>query len=318
MQLSHLLLLAGALTATAHPSGHAHLHRSIHEKREGGITFLKAVHKSLPEPTETAPEPAPEPPKASIAAVEPSPSPKPKPEPAPAPAPAKEESEDSNDSDSEDGYKPFCGSSKRKAKRVTWEQIHYTGNTGTANGCPWNSNLQVVSTKASKQYKYVQNYKNVGKVPYEVICFNKIGADGGVTGSFKVEGQNQLVFKLQPGETKSVVADSNTQGVCAFAPNSVPTTSHGQYAGNWAEFDFENTSNKGWSGADCSSLVAQAYNMDFPGCRMSQGGVDSSIYPDGTAENAYIRGMEAEDGIGLNIEPGPTVIEVLCGLEKGM
>ncbi|VBB71899.1 Putative protein of unknown function [Podospora comata] len=316
MQLSHLLLLAGALTATAHPSGHAHLHRSIHEKREGGITFLKAIHKPLPEPTETAPEPAPEPPKASIAAVEPSPSPKP--EPAPAPAPAKEESEDSNDSDSEDGYKPFCGSSKRKAKRVTWEQIHYTGNTGTANGCPWNSNLQVVSTKASKKYKYVQNYKNVGKVPYEVICFNKIGADGGVTGSFKVEGQNQLVFKLQPGETKSVVADSNTQGVCAFAPNSVPTTSHGQYAGNWAEFDFENTSNKGWSGADCSSLVAQAYNMDFPGCRMSQGGVDSSIYPDGTAENAYIRGMEAEDGVGLNIEPGPTVIEVLCGLEKGM
>ncbi|KAK0748467.1 hypothetical protein B0T21DRAFT_406984 [Apiosordaria backusii] len=311
MQLTHLLLLAGALTATAHPSGHAHLHRSIHEKREGGVTFLKAIHKPLPEPTEKAPEPVPEP-KPSIAAVEPSPAPKPKP--APAPKPAKDES----DSGSDDGYKPFCGSGKKMAKRVTWEQIHYTGNTGTANGCPWNSNLQVVSTTAAKHYKYVQNYKNVASEPYQVICFNKIGADGGVTGSFKVDGQEQLVFMLQPGETKSVVADANTQGVCAFAPNQVPTTSHGQFAGNWAEFDFENTSNKGWSGADCSALVAQAYDMDVPGCRMSEGGVDSTIYPDGTAENAYIRGMEAEDGVGLNIAPGNTVIQVIVGLEKGM
>lgn len=108
----------------------------------------------------------------------------------------KEESEDSNDFDLEDGYKFFCGFSKRKVKCVIWEQIYYIGNIGIVNGCLWNFNFQVVFIKVFKYYKYVQNYKNVGKVFYEVICFNKIGVDGGVIGFFKVEGQNQFVFKF--------------------------------------------------------------------------------------------------------------------------
>jgi hypothetical protein len=126
-------------------------------------------------------------------------------------------------------------------------------------------------------------------------------------------GTPALIFTLQPGETKSVAADKNTQGICAWAPGSVPTTAHGQYAGVWAEFDFENASNNGWSGADCSSLVAQAYDMDVPGCRMSHDGVNSDILPGGKGTNAYTKGMEALDGIGLNIIPGQTVIKVYVG-----
>jgi hypothetical protein len=289
MQLTHFLLLAGALGAAAHPSGHARLHRSVPAKRDGAV-HVKNIHKPIP--------------KSAAAKVA-------DPTPAVAAAAAPKPSEPTESKSDE--FIPFCGGTSSKSKRVTYEQVMYTGNQGTNGGCAWNSNLMVVPNSIAKKYKYVQKYTNVADEPYQVICANKMGADGGLTGMFKVEGQKQLVFMLQPGETKTVVADGNTQGVCAFAPNEVPTTIHGQYAGVWAEFDFENTSNKGWSGADCSSLVAQHYNMDVPGCRMAQGGVDSIIHPGGIGENAYTKGMEKLDGIGLNIPPDATEIQVDCG-----
>ncbi|KAL2137314.1 hypothetical protein VTI74DRAFT_5045 [Chaetomium olivicolor] len=293
MQLTHLFLLAGVLgSAAAHPSGHAHLHRSVHAKRDRP-SFVKNVMPIIPKPTPT-PTPTPEP----TTSATPTSSAKPS------------QSAESNQSDE---YIAFCGGGASKSKRVTYEQIMYTGNTGTKNGCSWNSNLMVVPNKIADKYQYVQKYTNVASEPYQVVCANKMGADGQLTGMFKVEGQKQLIFTLQPGETKTVVADTNTQGVCAFAPHEVPRTTYGQYAGVWAEFDFANDSNKGWSGADCSSLVAQAYNMDVPGCRMSHGGVDSTILPGGHGTNAYTKGMEQLDGIGLNIVPGKTVIEVLVG-----
>ncbi|KAK4098759.1 hypothetical protein N658DRAFT_509210 [Parathielavia hyrcaniae] len=283
MQLSNLALLAGVLGAAAHPSGHAHLHRS---KREAPA-FVKAVHSKPLIPATTQPAAS-----AATSAV--------------SAASASVESSESDD------YIPFCGSSS-KEKRVTYDQVMYTGNLGTDNGCPWNSNLMVVPNKIAKKYKYVQEYINVASEPYQVICANKMGADRGLTGMFKVEGQKQLIFILQPGETKTVVADENTQGVCAFAPHEVPLTPHGQYAGVWAEFDFGNTSNKAWSGADCSALVAMHYDMDVPGCQMSEGGVDSTILPGGIGTNAYVKGMEELDGIGLNIITGANTITVSVG-----
>jgi hypothetical protein len=309
MQLTHFLLLAGALGAAAQPSRHAHHHRHAQAKRQDAAApvdtpapvYVKNVHnKPIPKPATTE--------KPKVVET-PAPSPKPK----PSPKPSKDD-----ESDEESGeFKAFCGGGvgalTSKVKRVTYEQIMYTGNLGNKNGCTWNSNLMEVPNNVADKYKYVQRYHNVADEPYQVICANKMGADGQLTGMFKVEGQKQLIFMLQPGETKSVVADVNTQGVCAFAANEVPRTTHGQYAGVWAEFDFANDSNDGWSGADCSSLVAQAYKMDVPGCRMSEGGVDSTILPGGIGFNAYTIGMEALDGIGLNIIPGQTVIEVKVG-----
>ncbi|KAK4231093.1 hypothetical protein QBC38DRAFT_355418 [Podospora fimiseda] len=295
MQLTQFLLVAGAIGASAHPSAHGHLHRAVHAKREGPV-FLKPVrpHVPAPKPTEAVVEPTPTP----VASV---PEPKPKP------------SAPSTDAGS-DSYIPFCSDTgSKKAKRVTLEQILYTGNLGMDNGCPWNSNLMLVPASIHQKYKYVQEYHNVANEPYQVMCSNKMGADRKNTGSFKIAGQNPLIFTLQPGEKAYVAAQHNTQGICAFAPNEIPFTKHGQYAGVWAEFDFENTSNNGWSGADCSSLVAQAYGMDVPGCRMSEGGVNSDILPGGFGTNAYTIGMEALDGIGLNIVPGQTLIEVKVG-----
>ncbi|EGS18948.1 uncharacterized protein CTHT_0055620 [Thermochaetoides thermophila DSM 1495] len=294
MQLTPLVLLTGLLgSVAAHPSGHAHMHRMVHVS-ERGLPFVKNVHNRPTAEPKTTAEPAP----ASTQAPEP-----------------KATIQSTKQTESE--VKGFCGSSTglldSKAKRVTIAQVMYTGNLGTDNGCEWGSNLMVVSNDVAHKYKYVQKYTNVDDKPYQVVCGNKMGADRQLTGMFKVKGQNNLIFTLAPGETKAVVADENTQGVCAFAPYEVPLTSHGQYAGVWAEFDFGNTSNNGWSGADCSSLVAQAYNMDVPGCRMSHGGVNSDILPGGIGNNAYTKGMEELDGIGLNIVPGPCTIEVKVG-----
>ncbi|AEO70623.1 83ec3ef6-5e7c-468d-8771-a0fbf45b9833 [Thermothielavioides terrestris] len=291
MQLTPFILLAGVLGAAAHPSGHAHLHRSAHAKRDTP-SYVKNVHvKPIPKPTTTSHAPQPTTTSAAAAA-----------------ATAASGASQSN------SYVAFCGSSASKAKRVTYEQVMYTGNTGTSDGCPWNSNIMTVSNSIADKYKYVQKFTNVASETYQVVCGNKIGADGKLTGMFKVAGQQQLIFSLAPGETKTVVADENTQGVCAWAPNEVPVVQeNGQYAGVWGEFNFGDKSNGGWSGADCSALVAQAYNLPVPGCRMSHGGVDSTILPGGQATNAYVKGMEAVDGVGLNIVPGSVVIEVQVG-----
>ncbi|KAL2154601.1 hypothetical protein VTH82DRAFT_3277 [Thermothelomyces myriococcoides] len=305
MQLNQLLILAGVLGAAAHPSGHAHLHRSAAARRD---VHYKNIHSAPPPPppapTSTKVAPSPSPTSQDIA------------------GPGKSKITDTDTDTETDEYIPFCsgwtGSSSSKAKRVTYDQIMYTGNLGTSGGCKWNSNMMLVPNSIADKYDYVQTYTNVADEPYQVICANKMGADGRLTGLFKVPGQDPLIFTLEPGETKTVVAEANTQGACAFAPHKVPLTENDQYAGTWAEFDFASEPNKGWSGADCSALVAQnsENDMEVYGCRMSHGGIDSIIYPGGEADNAYIKGMEALDGIGLNIEPGKCLIEVLVGFAK--
>lgn len=296
MQLPQVLLLSSVIgIAAAHPSGHAHLHRSVHEKRDVPATFVKNVHRPIPAPS-VAPKPAPEP--------------VPEPSAAPAPAPDAAPKKDKG----ERKYKPFCSEgAASKSKRVTYDQIMYTGELGTGNNCKWNSNLMVVDSDIADMYDYVQMYTNVAQEKYQIRCANKMGPDGKLTGMFAVDGQEQLVFDLAPGETKAVVAQANTQSVCAFAPGEVPKTEFGQYAGNWIESDFGNASNGGWSGADCSSLVAQHYDMDVPGCQVCQGGICSTIFPGGKGENAYTKGMEALDGVGLNIPAGATTLDVKVG-----
>lgn len=307
MHLSYLVLLTGALAAAAHPSGsaHAHLHRAVHERRPPP-KFVKNIHhqgkpKSKPQPapavtTSAAPAPA-----VSIASV-----------PAPAPAPAAPEppKEDAQ-------FIPFCsgggGAASRKDKRVTAAQVMYAGNLGMENGCPWNSNIIEIPNSIADMYDYTQVYKNVDKVSYEVRCGNKLGANKELTGMFDVPGQNHVVFNLGPGETKTIAVQGNSQIICAFAPGSVPKTPFGQYAGNWVESDYGNTSNGAWSGADCSSLVAQHYDMHVPGCRVCEGGVCSTILEGGAGDNAYTKGMEELDGIGLNIVPGKVKMLVDVG-----
>jgi len=298
MHLPHLVLLAGILGAAAHPSGHAHqhAHRGLEGKRGGRPSFYKNVHHHpIPKPKES--------PKASSSSS------------SAAPAAATPSASNTPAAKGKGAYKSFCSSgvSSRKEKRVTTDQIFYAGNLGMDGGCPWNSNMIEISSDVIDQYDYVQKLTNRAKVSYEVRCGNKLGADKKVTGMFVVPGQKLLTFSLQPGETKSMAVQGDSQIICAFAPSSVPTTTFGQYAGNWVEADFGNASNKKWSGADCSSLVAQHYNMNVPGCRVCGHNTCSTIWPGGKGENAYTKGMEALDGIGLNIPPGKVVLEIDVG-----
>lgn len=306
MQLTQLLLLAGSVIGVAaHPSGHvhahAHLHRSALEERAPPPRkqFVKNVRpklKALKASTTSA--------SSTSAAPTATPSVAPPPVASAAPSAGK--------------YIPFCseGKGSSKAKRVTVAQVLYTGNTGTGAGCAWNSNIMIVPNDIANLYTYKQKYTNVASEPYEVVCFNKIGPAGGLTGMFDVAEQSPLRFMLSPGETKTVVTQENTQAVCAFSPNKIQKTPLGQFAGNWAETDSGNASNNKWSGADCSSLVAQHYNMDVPGCKIcsSDTGNDCSIIkPGGVGINAYTKGMEELDGIGLNIPAGGYSMDIAVG-----
>ncbi|KAK1757752.1 hypothetical protein QBC47DRAFT_459221 [Echria macrotheca] len=305
MHLSHLVFLAGALGATAHPSGHAHLHRSAHEKRAApSAVFYKNVHHHhTPIPSPQA-SPAPAAPSAAAA-------------PPPPPAPATPASSPAS-GNAPAAFKQFCsgGGAASKVKRVTAAQVAYAGNLGMDNGCPWGSNMMLVDNSIADKYTYVQVLTNRDTSNYQVRCGNKLGPDHGVNGMFSANGPSQLVFTLAPGETKTMAVQGNSQIVCAFHPDSVPTTTYGQYAGNWVESDFGNTSNNGWSGSDCSSLVAQAYNMDVPGCRVCSGGKCSTIHEGGQGDNAYTKGMEELDGIGLNLPAGPVTLTIDVGYKS--
>lgn len=292
MQLSTLLWLAASLGATAHPSGHAHNHRAFHAANDKrALAFYKAEHKQVTAaPTSTSAAPA---------------------------TTSTYSSKYAGISDASNAagdlgasvtnlFKPFCGG--QTAKRATAAEIAYTGNTGVAG--QWGCNIMLVDSSVADKYKYTSVYTNHANENYQVTCFNKIGPEGLINGFF---GFSAATFTLAPGQSQTVAFDKNTQGACAFHPNSLPKTNYGEWAGTWVEFDFENASNNNWSGADCSSLVAQAAGMDVPGCQVCHSGTCSTIFPGGTADNAYIKGMEADDGVGLNIAPGGAQLTVLVG-----
>ncbi|KAL1878135.1 hypothetical protein VTK73DRAFT_8015 [Phialemonium thermophilum] len=279
-----LLWLTAALGANAHPSAHHHLHRAFHEKRDA--VFYKAEHKApLPPAATTTTTTAPPPPSST---------------------PAASSSAAATPSSSSSGtYKPFCGGKK---KRATAAEISYTGNTGAQAG-DWGCNIMLIDDDIADQYKYTSVYTNAGSEEHQVVCFNKIGPTGLIDGFF----HSAVTFSLAPGQSQTIAFDDNSQGACAFAPGEVEKTSFGEYAGSWVEFDFGNESNGAWSGADCSALVAMSAGLSVPGCQVCHDGTCSTIYPGGRAVNAYIKGMEAVDGTGLNISPGQVQLQVKVG-----
>jgi hypothetical protein len=283
-------LLAAAMGVSAHPSGHAHMHRSAVEKR---TNFVKAYKPVIEAPAPVTSEE----PKQTAASV-----PKPK-----------EEVKASNigsGSGSSSGFKPFCkGNTKRVIKRATLDEIAYTGNVGSDGdyGC----NLMLIDNDVADKYKYTTTFNNESGDDQKCVCFLKIGPKGLIDGFFN--GNEALSFDLPAGGSKVVAADENTQGGCTCDSGKVPLTKNGQFAATWLEFDFGNESNGGWSGADASCLVAAAHGMDIPGLNVCGHGTCSTINPGGTGENAFLGGMEALDGLGLNLPAGEARLEVTVG-----
>ncbi|KAH8650790.1 hypothetical protein BGZ61DRAFT_375402 [Ilyonectria robusta] len=221
--------------------------------------------------------------------------------------------DDSSGDSSTATYRDFCANSK--SRRATVEQIAYEGNTGTDNdyGC----NIMEINQSIASKYKYTATFNNAVNQDQACVCFNKIGpnktdTDGGINGSW--EGNEAISFTLPASGTKVAAFEGNSQGGCVCGVGSeVPTTSLGQFAGTWFEFDFGNESNDNWSGADASCLVASANGLETPALKVCGSGICSIINTDGTGENAYVKGIEAEDGVGLNLPPGNVHLTLTVG-----
>lgn len=272
-----LLVAASILGASAHPSGHAHLHRSAHQQRG----FVKAIHSKVHQPAPTT---------------------------AASPVATTTEAAPSSDGTGAPAvFKEFCSG---LGKRATLADIASKGNTGVEGN--WGCNMMTIEDSIADQYKYTTKFTNVDNEDYEVVCFNKIGPTGLIDGFWHAG----LTFNVAPGETQYVAFDDNTQGGCAFGPGTVPKTTWGEYAGTWIEFDFGSERNNFWSGADCSSLVAASEpGQPIFGCHLcdDEDKVCSTIFTGGAGVNAFIAGTAELDGLGLNIPAGDVRLKVEIG-----
>lgn len=281
---SAALVLATALSGVAaHPSmahRHAHLHRAV-EARSNKFVKFDPPAESTPTPT-------------------------PSPTPSATPTPSSSPSDDKDDDDSyeeEEKDKPsgekkaFCSGKK---KRATTYDIAYQGNLGAADD--WGCNIMEVDCDTLDLYDYTAVFAGAGDDTYSCSAFNKIGPTGGIDGFW----HSALDFQVKKGGKVCLAFDENSQGgvACGEGSDGPPKTGMGQLAGAWAEFDFGSGKNKGQSGADVSTIVADtqggkdgiiAMSIEAPGkgtcSKLSLENPDESF-------EVYRGGMEDEDGVG--------------------
>ncbi|OAA33939.1 allergen Asp F4-like protein [Beauveria brongniartii RCEF 3172] len=200
-------------------------------------------------------------------------------------------------------YISFCGGSKR----ATLAQVAYVGNTGTKEhyGC----NIMQIPASIASHYQYTIEFINDGLDVQECKCWNKIGPDGGINGFFA--GNEAITFSLAAGGQQFVAFDENSQIGCSCHNGSVPLTPFGEFASTWVEADFGDDANQKHSGFDASCLVAALYDLEISALSVCGGprNICSTIYRNGTGENAYVKGMEDSD-IVMPIDPGPVALTV--------
>ncbi|ROW01920.1 hypothetical protein VMCG_05511 [Cytospora schulzeri] len=211
-------------------------------------------------------------------------------------------------------WEDYCSSSSKK--RATSAQILYAGNTGEDSDYGCNIMLLGNSDLASQYDNTVKFFG--GSTDMFCLVWNKIGSDGGVDGFFL--GDTATTFTLAAGTEQYVALDSNSQGggacVAGSSLTDVLTTAYGAIAMTWVEWDAENSSNGGWSGADASCIVAQKEGLSITGlevCLESDSSSCSSISEGASnVSNAYTADLADADGIGLQ-SSGPLKITVNVG-----
>lgn len=177
------------------------------------------------------------------------------------------------------------------------EDITYKGNTGE----PWGSNIIEISSSDADRYQYVAEISGDLTESWSLVFWNKYGPSGQMDGFF---GHHALDLTVNPGETKYVAFQSDTNGGFAAAPGSVPTNGQGEFASTWGEFDFGSNGNSGWSGFDVSAIVPQNAGMEVQGMKIcdQSSGTCSSLTPDAAVvDNAYTTAETDIGGIGGNI-----------------
>lgn len=183
------------------------------------------------------------------------------------------------------------------------EYILYKGNVGS----PWGSNIIEVTPEKAKQYKHVVEFRGSNVDPWTVVFWNKMGPDGKLDGWYN--GNSALKFTLEPGTTRYVAFDDDTQGSWGAAKGeNLPTDQAGGYSCTWGEFDFSNGSNNGWSGWDVSAIQAQAAGQEVQGmkiCTHDNQKCSSVTRNAANVINAYIQSLAKANGIGGNSVAGP-------------
>lgn len=294
MKFSAAVILAAAIGASAHPSHHAHRHAHAQRSAVGAREFVMAK-KPVPAPTTTSSPPPPPPPATAT--------PKPAPPVANAAAIVDTPSSSKASPSSGGGKKPFCNG---VSKRATVAEIGYVGNVGAPDqfGC----NIMEIDSNTASDYEYTIKFVNMGNQKQQCKLWNKIGRTGKVNGFFT--GNEAMTFELAGNGQQTVAVEGNSQIGGACYPGSVPLTIYGQFASTWFEADFGNTSNQKYSGFDASCLVAAASGLDIPGLEVCGKDICSTINKGGSGTNAYLAGMEALDGVGGNLGPGPAALTV--------
>ncbi|KKY38991.1 putative allergen asp f4 [Diaporthe ampelina] len=327
------LLLLGAIGASAHPSGHARFHnkqRSQNEERAIGDTITAVIDGVAVSWVQTEDYGAAATPaivadkadavadvKVAAAATTAPSSATPSPTATSSSSAAPKATSGSDSTSTGEGITEFTSftdlCTAAKAKRATLDQIKYAGNTGSSTNYGCNKVLLANSDLASE-------YNNTAKFfggPSDLYClvWNKIGADGGINGFF---GEEATTFKLPAGSEQYVAFDKNSQGGGACFKGSseddVEKTSYGAIAGTWAEWDFENDSNNGWSGYDASAIVAQAAGLAVTGMEIcAENAPDALCSTIGSGGSSFVnayRAVDADaDGIGGQVS-GPMKINI--------
>lgn len=328
------LLLLGAIGASAHPSGHARFHnkqRSQNQERAIGDTINAVIdgvavswvqtedYGAAATPAIAAGKPAAAVANANVAAVAtPAPSSAtPSSTPTSSSSSAPKATSGSDSTSTGEGITEFTSftdlCSAAKAKRATLDQIKYAGNTGSSTdyGC---NKVLLANADLANEYNNTAKFFGGAEDMYCLI-WNKIGADGGINGFF---GAEATTFKLAAGSEQYVAFDKNSQGGGACfkgtSESGVEKTSYGAIAGTWAEWDFENESNNGWSGYDASAIVAQAAGLAVTGMEIcaenAPDALCSTISSGGSSfTNAYAAKDADADGIGGQVS-GPMKITI--------
>ncbi|CAK7237267.1 hypothetical protein SCUCBS95973_009903 [Sporothrix curviconia] len=328
MRFTNALVLA-AIGVAAHPSGHAHLHRAVHEhnqdKRDdvivtatidgkvvswtqGGSPF-KAAHKptiaaaAVVDTTTSATSTSVAAATSTVAKAASTSSAAAASSAAASTAASSTESSSGATGSGISTYEAFasCSSSKKGKKRATAAEIAYTGNTGCSG---YGSNMKLVQSNIADQYTYGVKAVNSASDTMQCVAWNKIGSDGGINGFFS--GNQVLTFNIAAGSSQHIVFDTNTQGGMCCQSGSVSLTSVGEFLCPWLEFDFGDAANSGWSGFDASALVAGSVGGPYGALKActADGATCSTLYAGGGGSNAYLPGDEAADGIGGNLPAG--------------
>lgn len=183
------------------------------------------------------------------------------------------------------------------------EYIDYKGNVGD----PWGSNIIEVTAEKAKNYKHVVEFKGSNTDPWTVVFWNKMGPDGKLDGWYN--GNAALKFTLEPGTSRYVAFDDDTQGSWGAAKGeNLPTDQAGGYSCTWGEFDFANSGNNGWSGWDVSAIQAQAAGQEVQGmkiCTHDNQKCSTITRNAASVINAYDKALAAANGIGGNLVAGP-------------